>query len=98
MAKPKAGLVSLNHKDIGRVLTGDAMYDALEAEATRVLENVKDAAEQHRDTGAYIESLHLERDLTDRAVVRIVSDDPGGLPIEARDAPMAVGLNRSRRA
>jgi hypothetical protein len=49
-------------------------------------------------TGRYRDSLHLERALTDRAVVRVVADVDYGLAVEANDAPMAVGLNRSRHA
>lgn len=91
----KRSRVQLDHKNIGRVLTSDRMYAGLEKVAAAILAEVKDAAPV--DTGAYKESLHLARDLTDRAVVRVVSDSPYGLAVEARDAPMAVGLNRSKQ-
>lgn len=86
--------VKLNHHNIGRILTGDAMYSALEADGERVLANVKEAAPV--DTGEYRDGLRLERALTDRAVVRIVSDDPGAFAIEVRAAPMGIGLMRSK--
>lgn len=86
--------VTLNHHNIGRVLTADKTYNALEGAGEKVLQNVKDAAPV--DTGTYRDGLHLERALTDRAVVRVVSDADYGLAVEARDAPMAIGLMRSR--
>ena len=92
---PRRAKVTLNHHNIGRVLTSDKTYNALEGAGEKVLQNVKDAAEPHRDTGAYIDGLHLERALTDRAVVRLVSEADYGLAVEARDAPMAIGLMRS---
>jgi hypothetical protein len=88
--------LTLNHANIGRVLTSNAMYAALEKKGEQVLQNVKDAAPVR--TGRYRDSLHLERALTDRAVVRVVADVDYGLAVEANDAPMAVGLNRSRHA
>lgn len=94
MAAPRAKL-TLDHRAVGRILTSDRMYDVLEREAEPVLAAIKDAAPV--DSGEYRDKLHLERHLTDRAVVRIVAGADYGLAVEARDAPMAVGLNRSRR-
>jgi len=88
--------VTLNHKNIGKVLTSEATYRALEGVGEKILPNVKEAAPVV--TGAYRDSLHLERALTDRAVVRVVADVDYGLAVEAHDAPMAVGLLRSRNA
>lgn len=97
MAGAKFSNVELNHEDIGRVLVSDEMY----AELTRVAEPILAHAQEIApvETGAYKASLHLELDLTDRAVVRVVAGDADvdySLAVEAKHATLAVAAHLSR--
>jgi hypothetical protein len=90
--------VKLNHGNIQKVLTSNQMYDALETEASEILDKAKELAPV--ETGAYKDSLHLERDLTDRAVVRVVAGNEEveyALGVEAKHAVLGVSLNMSHK-
>lgn len=86
--------VTINYHNVGRVMTSDAMYEQLQKRADTILDNVKEASPVV--SGDYVASLTTERALTDRAVIRVVSDVPYAVYVEAHDAPMAIGLMRSK--
>jgi len=95
MAKAtKIGDIQLNHHNISKILTSNAMVEALDEVGKKVLAEVKDGAPVK--TGHYKESLRLEHAVTDRAVVRVVSDDEASLAIEAEDGPMIKGLLKAK--
>ena len=81
------------------VLKSPGMADLLRdpgvrADLTARAERVLSAAQSARDdTGAYQASLHIVQATTDRAVVRVVADDPGAMAIEADQGILARALD-----
>lgn len=65
------------------------------AELTRRAERVLAAAKESApvDTGEYRDSLHVIEDTTDRAAVRVGSDAPHGLLVEAKTGNLARALD-----
>lgn len=83
--------VELNAKGIGALLKSDRMRADLRRRAQTVLDAAKASAPV--DTGDYRDSGHLEEDTTDRAVVRVVFDDPKSTLVEAKTGNLARALD-----
>lgn len=83
--------ISLNPKGIEDLLTDAGVRADLRKRAERVLGAVQESAPNV--TGEFVSSLSIEEDTTDRAVVRVVSSDPGALVIEARTGVMTRALD-----
>ena len=86
--------IELDHPGIGQMLKSGGVR----AELTRRASQILAAAESHApvDTGAYKASLHLEQDTTDRAVVRVVADDPKAAILEARQRILGSAIDAGR--
>lgn len=87
MAKPK---VKLNGRGVRRVLISDDMYDALEPIAQRMAATARSVAPV--DSGTYQDSITVERDLTDRAVYRVVAQTNYALKVEAKHGTLGSAL------
>lgn len=87
MARPK---VKLNSRGIAEVLRSEGVRRELREHAERVAARAR--AQAPVDTGAYRDSIRVESDTTDRAVERVVSDDPAARIIEARTGNLARAL------
>lgn len=86
--------LTLNHAEMSALLKSEAVRAELTPRAERVLAAAK--ADPHDDTGAYERGLHIEQDTTDRAVVRVVSDDFKGHILEANYGILARALDSAR--
>ena len=80
MAKPIK--VRLNGRGMEELLKSDDVRKALTKRAKRVLAAAQ--ADPHDESGDYEAGLHIEQATTDRAVVRVVSDDWKGHILEAK--------------
>jgi hypothetical protein len=69
-----ASRITLNHASMAALLKSAEIRAVLRDRAEPVLAAAK--ADPHDDTGDYENSLHLEDDTTDRAVVRVVASGP----------------------
>lgn len=86
--------VTLNHAGMGALLKSDAVRDGLTARAEQALAAAQASAPV--ESGAYRDSLHLEQDTTDRAVVRVVSDVDYAMVVEANTGNLARALDAAR--
>lgn len=81
----------LNGSEVQTYLDGKHGVDALlEQEAAAALQRVQAAAPVV--TGAYLASLRIETDHTDRMRKRVVADVPYAMQVEAEHGPLAKGL------
>lgn len=65
--------VKLNSRGMDDLLHDDGVRDFLAGRAERVADQARRTAPV--ETGEYRESIHVETDVTDRVVARVVSDD-----------------------
>lgn len=86
--------LKLNHSQMRAMLQSDAVRAELTRRAERVLASAQ--ADPHDDTYEYEQSLHIQQDTTDRAVVRVVSSDPKGGIVEANFGVLAKALDAAR--
>lgn len=86
--------IQLDHAGIGAMLKSAPVR----AELTRRAQRALAAAETFApvDTGAYRASLHIEQDTTDRAVTRVVADDPKAVFVEANTGNLARAIDAAR--
>lgn len=83
--------VQMNHAGARAILNSQGVRDELTRRARPVLAAARSGAPER--TGAYKASLHIEQATTDRAVVRIVSNDPKALLVESRTGILARALD-----
>lgn len=83
--------VTMNRRGIERLLKSDKIRDDLTNRAERVLDRAE--ADAPVVTGTYKESLHIEQDTTDRAVVRVVADAPHAHLVEADTGNLSRALD-----
>jgi hypothetical protein len=83
--------VKLNSRGMAQLLKSSGVRAELTRRAAPVLAAAK--ADPHDDTGDYESGLHIEQVETDRAVVRVVSDDWKGHILEARYGILARALD-----
>lgn len=83
--------VRLINRGMRELLNSDDIGDMLERRMQPALSAAR--ADTHDDTGAYEAGLHLERDHTDRVVVRLVSGNWKGHILEARYGILARSLD-----
>lgn len=81
----------LNHGGMAALLKSSEVRAALQGPAQRILDAAQ--ANAPRDTGEYSNSLRIEQDTTDRAVVRVRADIWYAHIIEARDGVLGKALN-----
>ncbi len=77
----------------------DLLHDkGVAADLDRRAERVADAARRSAlvETGAYRDSIHVESDVTDRVVARVVTDAPHGPLIESRTGNLSRALDAAR--
>ena len=86
--------VTLNHAGIQAMLTSAGVRADLTGRAARVLSAAQSSAPV--ESGAYRASLHIVQDTTDRAAVRVVSDSPYALVVEANTGCLARALDAAR--
>lgn len=88
-------VVKLNHAEIGKLLRAEGRYRGVRDELTRRMERVeaKAKADAPVETGAYRDSIHIEQDTTDRAVVRVVADVPHAHLVEANTGNLSRALD-----
>lgn len=86
-----AAKVTLNHAGMAALLKSAEVRAALTPRAEAVLAAAK--ADPHDDTGDYENSLHIQNDTTDRAVVRVVAGDWKGHILEAKYGILARALD-----
>jgi hypothetical protein len=91
---PRDGYVKLNHKGIADLLKSAAIRSLTTSKAEKVLAAAQ--ADTHDDTGAYEASLHIREDTTDRAVSRVVADDPKGPILEAKYGILSRALDAAK--
>lgn len=87
MARTKVVLHSPGMKEL---LNDDGVRAFLTARMQSVLAEARATAPVV--TGAHRNSLHIEQDTTDRAVVRVVADSDHSLVVEAKTGHMARAL------
>lgn len=85
-----AATVKLLSGGMAELLMSGEMYGILEPKAQAVLSAAQGGAPVA--SGEYRQSLHLERDTTDRAVVRVVADAPHAMIVEANTGNLARAL------
>lgn len=84
--------VKLNSATIQQYLDGQhGVREDLLSRANRVLAHAK--ADQHDETYAYENSLHLTQDQTDRLVIRVVASAPHAHLVEAQFGVLARALD-----
>lgn len=84
--------VKLNSAGMAELLNSAGVRQDLTARAERVLDAAQ--ADPHDATGTYEASLHIEQATTDRAVVRVASDDvPKAFVLESRYGILARALD-----
>jgi len=83
--------VKLNHAGMAELLKSAEVRAILTPRAERALAAAK--ADPHDDTYDYENSLHIQNDTTDRAVVRVVAGDRKGHILEARYGILARALD-----
>ena len=89
MARPK---VRLHSSGVLDMLKDDGIREALQKPAEAVLQRAQSGAPVK--SGAYRDSLSLEDDTTDRAVVRVGAHVPYGMTVEARTGVLARALGQ----
>jgi len=88
MARTRIEIHSAGIKDL---LRDPGVRRDLTARAENVLSAAKASAPV--DTGEYRDSLHVIEDTTDRVSVRVGSNDPKGLIVEAKTGNLARALD-----
>lgn len=86
--------ITLDHPSMGAMLKSAPVRAELTRRAQRSLAAAQSSAPV--DTGAYKASLHIEQDTTDRAVVRVVADDPKSVFVEAQTGNLARAIDAAR--
>jgi hypothetical protein len=86
-----AAQIKLNHAGMAALLKSAEVRAVLTPRAERVLAAAK--ADPHDDTFDYENSLHIQNDTTDRAVVRVVAGDWKGHILEAKYGILARALD-----
>jgi hypothetical protein len=86
--------VNLDHPGMAAMLKSAPVRAELNRRAQRALAAAQSSAPV--DTGAYRASLHIEQDTTDRAVVRVVADDPKSVFVEADTGNLARAIDAAR--
>lgn len=85
----------INHSEIQSYLDGDHGVEAmLDAAAERALSAAQSSAPVA--SGAYLDSLHIETDTTDRMVKRVVSDVDYVMVVEANTGNLARALDAAK--
>jgi len=86
-----ADRVRLNRAGMRELLRSDGVRHEL----TRRMDGVESAAKASApvDSGAYRDSIHVEQDTTDRAVVRVVADADHALVVESKTGNLARALD-----
>ena len=84
----------LNSRGIADVLNSSKVRADLTSRAEAVLSAAQASAPV--DTGDYKASLHIEQATTDRAVVRVVSDVPHVMIVEAKTGNLSRALDAGR--
>jgi hypothetical protein len=83
--------ITLNSAGMRALLHDEGVRAMLTARMGRVLAQAKATAPVA--TGAYRDSLHLEQDTTDRAVVRVASGTDHGILVESKTGNLARALD-----
>lgn len=86
-----AAQIKLNHPGMAALLKSAEVRAVLMPRAEAVLAAAK--ADPHDDTSDYENSLHIQSDTTDRAVVRVVAGDWKGHILEAKYGILARALD-----
>lgn len=81
----------LNSRGMAALLKSGEVRSFVTERAERVLAAARDAAPVA--SGEYRDGLYLEQDTTDRAVVRVKSEVPYGLVVEANTGNLARALD-----
>lgn len=83
--------IKLNSAGIKKLLNSSGVRADLTSRAERVLSAAESSAPVA--SGEYRDSLHLAQDTTDRAVVRVASDAPHALVVEANTGNLSRALD-----
>lgn len=86
--------VTLKHPGMAALLKSSGVRAFVTSRAQAVESAAKSSAPV--DTGAYRDSIHIEQDTTDRAVVRVVAGTDHAFVVEANYGVLARALDAAR--